>query len=43
MFEELALYTDKDKVNIRKLKVNLSDYEKSYAITQRKNYNAYRL
>lgn len=43
MFEDLALYGDRDKVNTRKLKVNLADYERNYAITKRKNHKAYRL
>ncbi|WP_166626371.1 glycosyltransferase [Jeotgalicoccus sp. S0W5] len=43
MFEDKALYGNKDKINMRKVKVKLSDYEKHYAISQRKNHNAYRL
>lgn len=43
MFEEMELYSEKDKFNIRKMKVKISDYEKHYSIAQRKNHNAYRL
>lgn len=43
MFEEMALYSEKEKVNIRKMKVKISDYAKDYAIAQRKKHNAYRL
>ncbi|WP_017547501.1 glycosyltransferase [Salinicoccus carnicancri] len=43
MFEDLALYGRKDKINIRKMKIDLSDYTGRYAVIQRKNYNAYRL
>src|SRR5699024_2407003 len=43
MFEEMALYSEKEKVNIRKMKVKISDYAKDYAIAQRKKHKAYRL
>lgn len=43
MYEDLALYGKRDKINTRKMKIDLSDYAREYAVTQRKNYNAYRL
>ena len=43
MFRDFAAYNRRDKMPIDKLKVDISAYSGTYAVTKRDNHNAYRL